>query len=227
MQDLTDIELRCIGIGLRAARPDATLTEYVERMIAEIARHRESSATCIIEALAGPIDVRDPRAETIRARDIARGLATEYRYGGHTSELYTVAEHSVIVSFCVPQQHALRALLHDASEAYIRDLPSPVKKLPELAGYRLVEERLQNAIYARFGIDPADAHGAAAVREADIRILADETEQIQPRANVYDEQIAQLGIVSYGHALMCFEPADAERVWLARFRELAPRSMWS
>jgi 5'-deoxynucleotidase YfbR-like HD superfamily hydrolase len=65
-----------------------------------------------------------------------------------------VAEHSVHVSeLCLPE-HALWGLLHDASEAYLIDLPRPLKQLSEFAAYREAERRLQRAVAARFGLPP-------------------------------------------------------------------------
>lgn len=233
MQDVPELELDGLLVGARLSwgtSQTSTMVEYIERMVAEIKRRRAPStagADGTIEALLGRINILSPRSEDIRAGDIARGIATKYRYAGHTSELYTVAEHSVIVSFCVPPQHARRALLHDGSEGYTCDMPRPIKNLPELAGFREVEDRLQAVIFRRFDIDPDDAEGTDAVHEADLRICVDEIEQVQPRAGCYVEQLERLGQDGYGHALLCLEPRDAERAWLARFRELFPRSMWS
>ena len=67
-------------------------------------------------------------------------------------EFYSVAQHSVIVSERVPPEHALWGLLHDASEAYLCDVARPVKRLPELAGYRDAEAAIMRAVSDRFGL---------------------------------------------------------------------------
>ena len=75
----------------------------------------------------------------------------------------SVAEHSVRVAELVGSPHALEGLLHDAAEAYVVDLPSPIKRMPALAGYRALEDRVQAAIRRRFdlrGAQPALVHVA-------------------------------------------------------------------
>lgn len=55
-----------------------------------------------------------------------------------------------------PVQPAIQlfALLHDASEAYLRDLPSPVKNLPGLKeAYEAVEAKMMRAIHEKFSLD--------------------------------------------------------------------------
>ena len=95
----------------------------------------------------------DPRAEEIRIEDIAHALSNLCRYGGHVRRFYSVAEHSVSVAkACVPRC-TLWGLLHDAAEAYLVDLPAPIKndsRLGEL--YREAEGRLMRAICTRFGL---------------------------------------------------------------------------
>ena len=74
-----------------------------------------------------------PNPDDIRIEDIAHALSNQCRFAGHAREFYSVAEHSVHVSqLCLPE-HALWGLLHDASEAYLVDLPRPLKLLPEFA----------------------------------------------------------------------------------------------
>src|SRR5689334_10911717 len=67
----------------------------------------------------------DPQPEDIRIVDIAHALSLQCRFNGHTKFHYSVAQHSLIMSFNVPLQFALEALLHDAAEAYIGDLIRP------------------------------------------------------------------------------------------------------
>jgi hypothetical protein len=68
-----------------------------------------------------------PKAEELNIRDIAHALSNMCRYNGHTKKHYSVAQHSVLVAENLPD-HKLWGLLHDASEAYLPDVPRPVKK---------------------------------------------------------------------------------------------------
>jgi len=95
------------------------------------------------------LKILDP--DSICIEDIAHALSNTARFAGHLPRMYSVAQHSVWVAARVPAEHRLAALLHDASEAYIGDMPSPFKKMmPE---YKEIEERLMQAIFKKFGLE--------------------------------------------------------------------------
>lgn len=98
----------------------------------------------------------DPRPEDIDARDIAHALSLICRFNGHCEDHYSVAKHSMLMVEAAEREGrgdlALWLLLHDASEAYICDVPRPLKMLPMFADYRAIEQRLQIMIYERFGL---------------------------------------------------------------------------
>lgn len=90
----------------------------------------------------------DPFPGDFDIQDIAWSLAMQCRYNGHTKLFYSVATHSRLVSWFCPSVLALEGLLHDASEAYLSDLPSPIKHMmPE---YRQVEAKLESIIATAF-----------------------------------------------------------------------------
>jgi hypothetical protein len=156
----------------------------------------------------------DPNPEKILIADIAHALAHQCRFGGHASKFYSVAEHSVHVShLCLPE-HALWGLLHDASEAYLVDLPRPLKLLPEFAVYREAERRLQRAVAARFGLPPDQP---AKVTEADDTMLWIEAHSL----------LGSMPVEAIRDTHHPFEitnpllPVEAERRFLARFKELS------
>jgi len=94
------------------------------------------------------------RAADLDIRDIAHSLSIIKRYTGHTPVGYSVAQHSVWVSRqFADRELALAGLLHDAAEAYLNDLASPVKHSPALAGYVAGMERLERLLFATFGLD--------------------------------------------------------------------------
>lgn len=92
------------------------------------------------------IDFLDPDPREITIEDIAYGLSGECRFANHLNEFYSVAQHSILVSrLC---ENPLAGLLHDASESFTRDIPSPLKKLcPKL---QIIEKRLQEVIFNKF-----------------------------------------------------------------------------
>lgn len=92
----------------------------------------------------------DPRPEEIFIEDIAHSLSMQCRYNGHSEKFYSVAEHSVHVShFC---DNKLWGLLHDAAEAYIGDLITPLKTSEGFGAYRKAEARIMKAVCKRFDL---------------------------------------------------------------------------
>jgi len=153
----------------------------------------------------------DPRPEEVYIEDIAKGLSMMCRYNGQVPFFYSVAEHSVLVSYCVPKEHALQALLHDATEAYIADIIRPVKA--HLTNYKELEERNWFAIADRFGV-PREFHPS--VKQADDAVLLAEKAVLMPvdlgRWDVPGEP-ATVGI-------HCQSPDVAKWRFLRRFHEL-------
>lgn len=111
------------------------------------------------------------RPEDVNLFDIAHSLARQCRFAGHTRQHYSVAQHSLLVAEQLPPGLRLWGLLHDASEAYLTDIPRPLKRLPEFAFYREAEARAMLAICERFGLDPVEP---ACVKEADRLLLVTE-----------------------------------------------------
>jgi hypothetical protein len=111
----------------------------------------------------------EARPEDLRIEDIAHALAIVNRYNGHTPKPYSVAQHSVIVSLEVAPENALWGLLHDASEAYIGDMVSPLKRM--MVAYQVVESELMKVVCKKFALPeemPED------VKRADLAVLAAE-----------------------------------------------------
>jgi hypothetical protein len=117
--------------------------------------------------------------------DIARGLANECRYAGQC-RFYSVAEHSIRIAAALEARgHApevCRAgLLHDAAEAYLCDIPRPIKHL--LPGYKEAENALLSRILTTAGLKP---ELPAVVHEVDNEILAAENRYIRGSVGVSD-----------------------------------------
>lgn len=114
----------------------------------------------------------DPRPEEVHIEDIAHSLAMQCRWGGHCIRFLSVAEHSVHVAMSLPRKHALWGLLHDGSEAYVTDVPRPLKY--SIQNYREYEDNVMRAICDRYGL-PHEV--PEAVKWADDAILGDEIDQ--------------------------------------------------
>lgn len=112
------------------------------------------------------VNVFDPRPEMICIEDIAHSLSHQCRFGGHLPDFYSVAQHSVSVSQIVEESDRLAALLHDASEAYLVDMPSPIKK--GLPNYKMLESNLMKVIARKFGFEYPLTYK---VKEADVFAL--------------------------------------------------------
>ena len=78
------------------------------------------------------LDLDDPRSEDIRIKDVAGGLSKVCRFGAQPLAYYSVAQHALLVRQLVVEagypELALAALHHDSHEAYLCDIPSPLKR---------------------------------------------------------------------------------------------------
>jgi hypothetical protein len=91
----------------------------------------------------------------------------------------------------------LLALLHDAHEAYIGDIPSPIKRIPELREtYKLMEMRLDHVIRMYFKLDEPDEDMKSLIKYCDHLAQAIEGYQFMPSRglnwNLPKPEISQL-----------------------------------
>lgn len=105
----------------------------------------------------------------LRTHDIAHALSNICRYNGHCRRFYSVAQHSVYVSNLVPPEFAYEALLHDAHEALVGDMPTPLKAV--VPGYKQLERKVEVAFRLFNGL-PCETSDE--VKRADLVMLATE-----------------------------------------------------
>lgn len=108
-----------------------------------------NEAQCIRTFTGNYFNVFEPNPDLICIEDIAHALSQMPRFGGHLPHFYSVAQHSLAVMEYVQPKLKLPALLHDASEAYLMDLPRPIKK--NMDYYSKIESRLMAVIALKFG----------------------------------------------------------------------------
>lgn len=101
------------------------------------------------------LDLRNPAPADIHLGDIARGLSRAPRFAGQTDVPLSVAEHCLLCEdlargYDLTPRARLAVLLHDAAEAYICDIPAPLKIL--LPDYTRIEARIMRAVAARFDL---------------------------------------------------------------------------
>lgn len=136
------------------------------------------------------ISLSQPSIEDICIEDIATGLANTCRFGGQIGRWYSVAEHAIKVASMVPDHLKMQALLHDATEAYICDIPTPLKW--ELGdAYAQIENRLALAIGHRFRLGDSLANLHPTIKIADRAVLMAERDNLQSSPQRWNDEFEQ------------------------------------
>ena len=164
----------------------------------------------------------DPDPSQLDAGDIARALANQCRFGGHSRVFYSVAQHSVIVSELVEQrggdvEDVFAALMHDATEAYLGDMPHPLKhRSPLGAAFKDAEDHLERALHERFGIKP----DVLEIKRADRALLATERRAFSSEDWHWPELE---GVEPLDLELTAWSPDEAAQAFAERYAELEAR----
>jgi uncharacterized protein len=168
------------------------------------------------------INPLDPSPADICIEDIAHALSLLCRFGGHVREFYSVAEHSVRASYEVAPEHALWALLHDSSEAYMVDFPRPLKHSTVGKEYREVENHLMKVICERFGL-PKDE--PTEVKRADNALLNTEQRDLMgPQVHPWNSNdLAE----PLSNIIAPWSSRVAEVFFLRRFYALTSPESWA
>ena len=204
------------------------------------------------------IDLINPTRVMVDIEDIAHSLSMICRYNGHCRDFYSVAEHSVMVEamgsqillrreaernsgkFSAPPkptseivQQSLALLLHDAAEAYIGDLTTPLKHGLESVGGDVVfpapespiskiaelERRWLLVIGEAFGLGNRLAEPSDVMRQADEKVMTVEVPMLfHPVQSCWWETRSRPR--SGEMVIQCWTPAEARRQFISRFRVL-------
>jgi hypothetical protein len=146
------------------------------------------------------MNVFEPTLDMICIEDIAHALSNQCRFGGHLPEFYSVAQHSLLCCGLAEEEYQLQALLHDASEAYLLDIPRPVKQ--GLSNYKEIENKLMLLIASKFGFQyPLDQQ---------VKLIDEEMLKIEWHGLM----------LSRKPPFECWTPAYAKEMFLKTFDEL-------
>lgn len=123
------------------------------------------------------VDLADFQPSDVRIADLLAGMS-QLRFGAQCPQAYTIADHSWALYDYARQEGCSEAtavccLTHDLAEAYVGDLHGPIKVIPELAPYRIIEAQVQQAIECALSLKFCDSDRAA-TSWLDKRMLATE-----------------------------------------------------
>lgn len=172
-------------------------------------------------ASGGCFHILTPREDEVFIEDIAHHLGGIGRYTGACSNLWSVGAHCIEVSRRIEQAggtrvEQLQGLLHDASEAYLVDIPRPIKPDIAIAGasYYEVEDIIMRCIFRALNVPwPM----APIVKEADDGMAYDEVANFFPPGFMWD----RYKVTAKKSNLVSLHPLVAKELYLRRFNELA------
>lgn len=155
----------------------------------------------------------NPNPDAIVIQDIAHALSMQCRFSGHVNKFYSVAQHCVLVSYICNHEDALWGLLHDATEAYLVDVPRPLKRSGKFDAYLEFEAVMQKAVCKRFGLSEIEP---ASVKQADAILLATEARDLMsPIRSDWDYMVEPLPF-----KIDPLSHQEAKNLYMKRFFEL-------
>jgi len=189
------------------------------------------------------LDILEPTPDMVDVHDVAHALSMTCRYGGHCREFYSVAEHSVLVhDIALNILHdaartrtgdfplgltplaRLVVFLHDAAEAYVGDLISPIKR--SIPTFQLLENRWTKAVDDHFELDGALAVPSVPlknlIREADTLAVSIEVVSLYPNPSDgwWERFPVPTAADLASHPIGCLSPSEARRKFLSTFFKL-------
>jgi len=161
-------------------------------------------------------DYASPKPEHVSLGDIAKGLSNTCRFGGQC-QFYSVAEHCW---HCAEEglsiggrELALHALMHDAAEAYVGDMPKPLKNMmPE---FRRLEDRVEAVISLKFGLSCLFDQE---VKQIDLRMLKTEKLLLFPTDGLEWSGFAELD--AFDRSLFHWTPSQSQSRFLEMWNRL-------
>jgi uncharacterized protein len=177
----------------------------------------------------------NPRPDDVNIEDIATALSNVCRFAGHVVDFYSVAQHSVVVSSLLASRgprFQLFGLLHDAAEAYLGDMASPVKRHAlfnvgsgeGVFTFDQIERKVMSVIYQGLNIRPPTVDESELVKLADKQAFAMEVKNVlRVNTSNWDCRPVQL---DRDEPLQCVGPKEARRMFLFSYRKRMNDLTW-
>ena len=193
--------------------PDTRVTKDVQKV--KLDTDTKYKAVSYIETYTGraffPLE---PSGNDVSVIDIAHHLSQQCRYSGATQWFYSTAQHCCLLADYVQSKggsplDCYQMLMHDAPEAYLVDMPRPVKQF--MPQFRVWDKAINNVIREWLGL--GDLPIPPWQDDLDSRIIVDERAQVMSDSgNDWGHDLEPLGVV--------IEPwvsAMAEQQFLMRY----------
>jgi hypothetical protein len=147
------------------------------------------------------VNVFEPDPDTLLIEDIAHALSNQPRFGGHLPKFYSVAQHSILCYSIAAPAEKYNALMHDTSEAYLLDMPKPIKV--EMPDYNRIEDNLMNALSKKFDF---------------VYPKTKEVDRVDHYLLEWEWNVLMLGKKNFGYELIkVMTPAQAKKKFLELF----------
>jgi 5'-nucleotidase len=177
------------------------------------------------------LDLDDPRPENIKIEDVAGGLSKVCRFAAQSLEYYSVAQHALLVRRLVVEsghpELALAALHHDSHEAYLCDIPSPLKEKirADTPIYERVCDTFDRVIAETFGFEYPEkgSQEKTVIKRTDRQALLMEAARLLPDSGEALRQDLELGEVEFRDLAPLdkpLPPTEAEAEFLRAHTEL-------
>lgn len=165
-----------------------------------------------------PVDLLEPDPSSFKVADIAHALAVSNRFVGHTEVPYSVAQHSVLVSYACDPEDAREGLFHDGAEFVTGDLSRAMKRLPELEpAWEPIESRIHRAMCRALGI--REAIPPSVKRADDVLAVTEMRDLFDPPRK---PALVRAGILPLVDTIRPWPWQEAELRFLRRFLDLFP-----
>ncbi len=170
--------------------------------------------TWVVTYTGKKVDLLNLKPEDVSLIEVAHALSQKCRFSGHTDQFYSVAQHSVLLSWKVDVQYAMYALLHDVGETYLPDIPTPIKS--RITGFRAIEERNFETIVS---VLAPDMKRSGLVRIADQRMCLTEARDLISNADITEWELYQ-EYKPYETTITPWDALSAEAFFLNRYKTL-------